>query len=176
MNTSIPLLCTLLTITSATIGATLPDHLAEKKEEMERRIKLGGINDSTFKNDDDEKLEVVKFHTYQDERDDLMYRMRVTIELIDKNDQTCFGQLMVPPRPYPTGYTGESDWEFQIPHGDMKRPKINAYAIQYGFIEDGTFVPVAEDFDDVESPEEIVNRNDNRVEIFYTYNSHWYRD
>jgi hypothetical protein len=156
--------------------ANLPADLLEKREELEGRIKIGTVNDSKMKNDADEKVTEIKFHTYQDERDELNYRIRVTIEMTDRQKNTYFAQISRPPKPFPGEYTGESDWAFQIPHGDLERPKVSAYAIEYGFLDGSTFVPVAEEFDDVDCAEEITDRTQARINIKCTHNSHWYRD
>jgi hypothetical protein len=158
-------------------GGELPAALTEMKEELDGRIKIGSINDDTIRDDDDQKIEVFKFHTYQDERNMLDYRMRVTIELTSKSGETRFAQLLSPQRPVPPEYTGESDWEFQLPHGDLEKAKLTAYAVQYGFFKDGVFVPVAEEFDDVDSAEEITERTTTRLNgLRLTGNSHWYRE
>ena len=149
------------------------DLVLKLQKEYKGRIKIGSANDTTLKVED-EKVEALKFHTYQDERDDLNYRIRVTVELEDKNDKTYFAQIMKPQPSHQMEYTGESNWEFHIPHGNMKRPKITAYAIQYGFIQDKKFIPVAEELDDVDAAEEITERTKTRTEIIlgdygYTY-------
>jgi len=59
-------------------------------------------------------------------------------------------------------FTGEEDWEFEIPHGKMEKPKITAYAIQSGVMHNNKFLPITEDLDDVDSAEEITNRNNSK--------------
>jgi len=146
--------------------AKLPKELLEKREQMEGRIKIGSVNDTTIENDDDEEISVLKFYTCQDERDNLNYRMRVTIELTDDRGKgdSYFAQLSCKQPSVPLEYTGETTWEFHLPHGELKKVKMTAYAVQYGFFESGTFVPVSEKFDDVDSAEEITTRTTTRIE------------
>ncbi len=161
------------------LAAEIPLHLEEKREGLEGRIKIGTVNDTTIKNDNDEKVTVLKFHTYQDERDKLNYRMRVTIELTDKRGKgDCyFAQLSCKQRTPPLEYTGETDWEFQLPHGDLEKVKLTAWAVQYGFLEGRIFVPVAEKFDDVDRAEEITERTKTRIDgLRCTRTFHWYRE
>jgi hypothetical protein len=48
-----------------------------------------------------------------------------------------------------------------LPHGDLGRLKISAYAIQYGVLDEDTFILLAEDFDDVESIAALKERSPN---------------
>lgn len=172
-------LISLVLLASTALSAKIPEHLLEKKEHFEGRIKIGSVTDTTIKNDADEKVTVLKFYTCQDERDKLNYRMRVTIELTDKRGKgdSYFAQLSCKQRTPPIHYTGESDWEFQLPHGNLEKPKLTAYAVQYGFLEEGVFVPVAEKFDDVDSADEITDRTSSRLNgLKCTKIFHWYRD
>ena len=161
--------------------ANLPENLLEKREELDGRIKIGSVNDSTIKNDADEKVTVLKFYTCQDERDKLNYRMRVTIELTDNRGKggSYFAQLSCKQPTIPDEYTGETTWEFHLPHGALEKCKLTAYAVQYGFLEGDVFVPVDEKFDDVDSAEEITDRTTTRIEgkgVHLADWTHTYRD
>lgn len=145
----------------------LPEDLEELKEDRENEVKIGGVSDDTVRNEADEELEEIKFYTYQNEDDPLTYRIRVTLELTDENDEIYFAQLQVGQGTLRLEYNGEDRWAFQVPHGDLPDPEISAYAIQYGFLKDGTFVIVDEEMDDTDSPEEIIERaTGGRVDIF----------
>lgn len=150
------------------------DPVALKKE-LSGKVKITSINESTLR-DKNEKWEVFKFGTYQDEDSKLLYRVRVTIELTDKEGATYFAQLAREQGPVHPDYTGEDRWEFHIPHNKLDRLKITAYAIQYGVFEEGVFVPVAEVFSKVKSAEEITARTKERIDVSKSTHSYSYRE
>jgi hypothetical protein len=161
----------------ASSGEELSKELVTLKEKLSRSVKIGTINSDTIRDNDDKKIEVFKFHTYQDERDkNLNFRVRVTVEMTDKSGQACFAQINREQGSLHEEYTGEDDWEFQIPHGEMDRPKVTAYVIQYGILEDGMFIPVAEKLSKTGSAEEITKRTPCRAEFVKTVHYYWYRD
>ncbi len=150
----------LLTGIAAT-AAELPAHLLEMQKEYKGRIKVGSVSDSTVRDDNDEKYEALKFSTTQYTKDHaLHYQLRVTVELSNrKTGESGFAQLSETQKGFSGKITGAIDWEFQIPHGAMgKRAKITAYAIEYGLVEGDVFVPIAGDYDDVDSAAEITER------------------
>lgn len=158
-------------------SAELSPKLAQLKEDLSTRVKIGSVNIDTIRDENDKKIEVIKFHSYQDERDkDLIFRMRVTVEMEDKSGSTCFAQINRPQGSVHEEYTGEDDWEFHLSHGDLDRPKISAYAIQYGILEEGEFIPVAEVFEDCENAEEITSRTACRADFSQTLHYYWYRN
>jgi len=159
------LIALLLFIGSSVTAVELPEHLLQLKKSLRNDIKIGSVTRNTIRNDEREKIERLKFHTYQDEQDDLNYRIRITLELTSKTTgEAYFAQFACKQPSLPLEYTGQTTWEFQIPHGEVEKAKLTAYAIQYGFLEDGFFVPVAEKFDDVDSVEEITGRTTDRLE------------
>lgn len=167
----------LLVCCLASYGAELPAELAKLQKKLASSVKIGTVNSDTVRNDNNEKIEVFKFHTYQDERDkNLIFRVRVTVEMMDKSGSSCFAQLNREQGPLHQEYTGEDDWEFQIPHGSMDRPKVTAYAIQYGILEDGVFIPVVEKLSKVDSVDEITKRTACRAEFTKTLHYYWYRN
>jgi hypothetical protein len=159
--------------TLVSFGAELSGDLLKLQEDLSSRTKIGTVNDSTFR-DNDKKFEVLKFTTNQDPRKkDLNFRVRVTVELTDKAENTCWAQINREQGPVDVEYTGEDVWEFHVPHGEMEKPKVTAYAVQYGILKDGVFVPVAEKFSKVDTVEEITSKSANRVE--FTKTLHYYR-
>lgn len=156
-------------------GADLPASLGklaapsadieELKEELEDKVAIGSVEDNTVKNDAGEKMEVIRFYTNRDENCDTRFRMRVTVEIEDKEGNTYFASLTEPHTGSGDDFTGKEKWEFEIPHGDLKRPKLSAYAIQSGVRHNGTFIPIAEEMDDVDSEEEIRERSSNRIDM-----------
>ena len=155
----------------------LSEDLAALKKDREKKVKIGGVKDDTIRNEADEKIESLKFYTNQYEDDDLTYRVRVTIELTDKEKNIYYAQLQRGQGSLPDDYTGEDTWEFQVPHGTLDKPKMSAYAIEYGFFKDGQFVPVVAEFDDVDSAEEITERaTAGRADMQITEHTYKYRD
>ena len=158
------------------LGAELSKDLLKLQEDLSSRTKIGTVNDTTLR-DNDKKFEVLKCSTNQDPRKkDLNFRMRVTVELTDKAENTCWAQINREQGPVDKEYTGEDVWEFRIPHGEMEKPKVTAYAVQYGILKDGEFIPVAEKFSKVDTVEEITSKSANRIEFsqtlhYYSYNN-----
>ncbi len=161
----------------ASYGAELSPELEKLKEKLSGTVKIGSVNNDMIRDDDDKKFEVFKFHTYQDERDkNLTFRLRVTIEMTDKSEQTCFAQFAREQGPLHEEYTGEDDWEFRIPHGDLNKLKVTAYAIQYGILEGDLFIPVAEKLWKVDAVDEITARTSCRAEFSKKSHIYWYRN
>ncbi len=158
----------------AVFGAGLSE---DEMEKLQKRVKILSVNDETVRGDDDEKSEAIKFSTYQDEHDDaLNFRMRITVELTDRSKKTYFAQMARAQGAVDSEYTGEDNWEFQIPHGDLERPKLTAYSIQYGILYEGEFIVLVEETDDVDSADEITARNTERVDIKSTKHTYSFRD
>lgn len=154
-------------------GAEIPQDLAN----MAKRIKIGTINNDTIRDDGGKRIEVFKFSTYQDERDKgHNFRMRVTVQMTDRADNTCYAQINREQGPVHNEYTGEDVWEFHIPHGEMDRPKVTAYAIQYGVLRDGAFIPLIERIEKADTVEEITAKSACRVDFSKTLHYYWYRN
>lgn len=167
----------LLSVCLPLCGEELSAETVKLKEKLAKTVKIGTINVDTARDSENKKSEVFKFHTYQDERDkDLIFRVRVTVEMTDKAGNTCFAQFNRAQGAVHEEYTGEDDWIFQVAHGDMDKPKISAYAIQYGILQDGVFVPVAEKLWKVDSVDEITKRTSCRTEFIKNQHSYWYRN
>ncbi|MBI9019993.1 MAG: hypothetical protein JEZ10_01890 [Verrucomicrobia bacterium] len=150
---------------------------ADEVERLQQSVKIGSVNSDTIRGDDDTKSEQIKFFTYQDENDDaLNFQMRITAELTDKSKKTYFAQITRGQGELHEDYTGEDNWRFQVPHGDLNRPKLTAYVIQYGVLCEGEFVPLAEAFDGADSADEITARSTTRVDIKSTWHTYSYRD
>jgi hypothetical protein len=170
-------LLALLSVCIPLRGEELSPEALKLQEKLSKTVKIGTIAIDTLRDSDDRKIEVFKFHTYQDERDkNLTFRVRVTVEMTDKSGSSCFAQLNREQGAVHDEYTGEDDWEFQIPHGSMERPKVTAYAIQYGILEDGLFIPVVEKLDKVDSVDAITKRTACRAEFTKTLHYYWYRN
>ncbi len=143
------------------VGAEISE---DDLERLERSVKIGSVNDDTVENDADEESEQLKFYTYQNEDDDYNFRVRITMELTDRSKNTYFAQLMKPRGVVDTEYTGEDNWKFEVPHGDLERPKVTAYVVQYGIQMGAEFIVLAEETDDVDTVEELTERSPTRLE------------
>ena len=143
------------------------EEISEKEmKKLQRDVKISSVSDRKMKNQDGEEVFLLKFDTNQDEDNDegFSYRFRVTVELTDKAKNSYFAQIQGARRDVNEDYIGEDSWEFQIPLGKLERPKLTAYAIQYGILNDGKLIPLAEDFDDVDTLEELTERSPNRLD------------
>ncbi len=165
------------------IGAELSEKDLKR---LRKRVKIGSVDDLTIKNEDREKVEVVKIYTYQEQGDpnkNYIYRIRVAVELTDKEKNTYFARAeraqgkVCERGSQITDYLGRDEWEMHIPHGGMERPKVTAYAVQYGILNDSEFIVLAEDYDDVDSMEELMERATTRLEEVRTIQHRfWYTD
>ena len=146
------------------ISAEVSDEIKTLKKELKNKIKIGSITDETIEKNNEEKVEQIRFHTYRSLPSHVNFILRVTIELTDNRGKgdPCYVTLDFPHHKPDTGFTGNEEWEFEIPHGKMKKPKITAYVIQSGIMHNGTFIPVAEEMDDVDSADEIIERENTR--------------
>ena len=145
------------------VGAEISE---DELERLERSVKIGSVNDDTIENEADEEFIQLKFYTYQneDDSDEYTFRLRVTIELTDKQKNSYFAQMAREQGSLDTEYTGEDNWEFLLPIGDLNRPKVTAYVIQYGILVDAEFIVLAEETDDVDTVEELTERSPTRLE------------
>lgn len=130
-----------------TVGELSKDDLKRLRE-----VDVAGIREDTVKNDDREKSEVLAVNTFQNEDDDGPgFRMRVVIELTDKAKTKYLVQFTGDrPDGLDSEYTGEDYWAVSMPHGELDRLKITGYLVQYGFMDDDTFILLAEEEDDSE--------------------------
>ena len=160
-------------VCSSALSADLSKDVLEKLREQ---VKIGGVNDSTERGDDGEKMEVIKFYTYQDEDsvDDFKFRVRLVVELKDKKKNTYFVAADKFQGEVDSEYTGEDNWEFKVKHGDLNKPKLSAYVIQYGIVHEKKFIVLAEETDGVDTLDELKARTTTQAEskaaIFHQYN------
>lgn len=159
-------------------AADLPDYLKDLQEKYANGMNVVSVSDDDFKDDNDNKFFVLKIVSRQDDRvTDLDYLMRVTFQLTDKKAKSVvFCQVEKKPRPVPPAdyYADRTDWEIRLPFGQLKRPKLTAYAVEFGFRMDGYFVPVATDYDKVDSAEEILNGEGTEMKTDYMSCAHWH--
>jgi hypothetical protein len=166
----------LIGLTCLTCFAADPSEDAEKLiKQLKNCTRIGTVNDNIVRNDSDEKILVLKFHTNQDKRHQSKYRMRITVEAVDKEGNLYCGQSVTAQGGRPSDYTGEDDWEFQCSLAELEKPKVSAYVIEYGFMDGTTFVPLTEELKHAETAAEILDRSKKQLSIQCTKNSYWYR-
>lgn len=163
------------TFLSAT-AAELPVYLTEMAEKYSNGMKVWAIEDDDMEDEDENEFFVLQFESRQDKRDnDLNYQMRVTVQLTDKKTKTVvYAQTTHNPRPVSEEwYADHTAWEFQIPFGQLEKPKMTACVIEFGFMKDTYFVPVAMDCDNADTPEEILEGGGTKVNMKCTESSHY---
>lgn len=148
-----------------TCAAVFGELSEDQMKELQRYVRIASVRDQTVRDEDRNKIQVLSFVTTQSDQDTENYAVRVTVELADSDNNTYCVQLMRKQQ-LSSGYeyAGQDRWEVRIPEGDLSRPKINAYVIEYGKMDGEKFVPVALDDKDAESAEEIASRCATRME------------
>jgi hypothetical protein len=149
-------------------GAALTE---DELEYLEDSARIVGVSDDTIDIEDEygEDVEWVQLkftiNQRQKYKEDYKFRVRVTVELTDKKTKTIAHARFARERGgFGEEYTGVDVWRFLVPQGELKRPKVTAYAIQYGMLVDGEFVVLAEELDGVDAAEEIEERTPERLE------------
>lgn len=158
----------LLALGLYTSAAEISEEVEKLQDDYKGHMKFWGIADDVYEAASGKEYFVLKFQSRQDVRDnDLNYEMHVTIQLTDKKTKTIgYAESIDSPGPVDVDkYLGYSDWEFRIPFNGMKKPKMTAYAIEFGFIKGGQFIPIYTDYDKVESAEEIVAAGGAKLEM-----------
>lgn len=147
----------------------------DQKDELEGSLRIVAVNDDTVEKDDVEYIEL-KVSTNQKVKysEDYTFYMRITVELTDKKTSTvCYTQFARERGEVDVEYTGEDEWQFLVSKGDLKRPKVTGFVVQYGVIIDKKFTVLAEEMDDVDTLEELTTRTPDRYEakprIFHQY-------
>jgi hypothetical protein len=157
----------------SSIAAEIPQNLLDIAEEYSGDIRLWGVNDSDFEDENENEFFVLKFYSYQDFSKSIPFKpkMRITVQLTDRKTKTVvFSQITeTAPKVKESQLDryGRHLWECRIPYGSMKRPKLSAYAVEMGFEKKDCFVPVSADYDKVDSAEEIINGEGSKVEMTF---------
>lgn len=128
-------------------------------DKLKGHISLGSVSKTDFRDPNDQKFEQVKLTTEQDEDDPFMGTLRFTVELTDRDGEVRWGQILLKQAKRPAEYEGRDEWTFNFPHGDLNRPAISAYALEYGWEANKVFTPVRQEFYKCESADEITARN-----------------
>ncbi|QHI68824.1 hypothetical protein [Tichowtungia aerotolerans] len=158
-------------------AAEVSEEMAKLQDEYKGHMKIWAVEDDEEESSSGREYFLLKFESRQDVRDrHLNYEMHAAIQLTDKKtDQVVYAEATAVPSELPPDdfYADHTKWELKIPFGDMKKPKLTASAIEFGFIRNGQFIPIAVDYDKVDSMEEIVNSSAKEVKPKSFRHSHY---
>jgi hypothetical protein len=135
-----------------------PD-IEETIKNLKKHLSMGSIAKTDFRDANNLKNERVKLVTEQDEDNPFIGTLRFTVEVTDKAGEVRWGQVSRAQSKHPPEYDGKDEWTFEFAHGELDKPKITAYALEYGWETNKVFTPVVQKFDNVESAAEITDRN-----------------
>jgi len=132
-----------------------------KSDKFKGRATLGSIQDFEVEKSDVE-YEGIKFFTTQGGAD-FDGIMRVSLEMTTKEKVVYWAKTEVKAPKWKNNSQGKApdciNWIFAAPITEMKRPKITGYAIEFGYNNDDEFVVLDADYDDVDTAEELEERN-----------------
>ena len=133
-------------------------------DRMKQTVKIDTVRIDTYRDQDRNKFEILRFNTSQYEMDKGPFYMQITVEIKD-SDLNPYIQLMRYRGDVTKyEYVGQDRWELKIPHGELSRPRIRAYVIEYGVKDGDKFVPVAIETKNAKTAEEIIERCKTRIE------------
>lgn len=127
---------------------------------------IGSIQIISGENKAGEKVETLAFNTHTSGKP-FAGVVRVSVELTDKEGNIAWGEG----KGYSSvgevkggefggySYSGAVRWCFDVPHGKLKRPRVTGYVVEFGYVNGGKFVSLAEECYRVKSQEELVERN-----------------
>jgi len=124
-------------------------------KKLKKDTEIGSVRVSSVKNKDRERSELVEINTYRDEDQQSGFQVYALVEVTDKEKESYLIEYRANQAELDSEFTGEEYYELIIPNEYLGKLKVTAYAIIYGFLDDGVFIPLAEEFDDVESVQEL---------------------
>lgn len=146
-------------VVAGVLGLSVYAEESAEIKALQKHVNMGSVNKSSFRDTNDQKFELIKTTTEQDEDSPFMGTIRLTVEMKAKDGTVFFGRAKRTQGKHPADYEGKDEWSFEIPHGEMKYPKIESYAIEYGFETNKTFVPVVQKLVKVANADDIMQRN-----------------
>ncbi len=137
-------------------------ELSKDQKKMLDGLEISGVRATTDKDDNRNKFELLEITTGQEPSEDNMesgYRIHIVAELKD-SEKNMYIVDFTGNRPddFDVEYTGEDYWLLYMPHGELQRPKIDAYAIQYGFMDGEEFIVFAEEYKRCKTMDELTQR------------------
>jgi hypothetical protein len=162
-------------------AAALPSEEVEKlQDKYKGHMKVWAVTEDDYETGSGKEFFVLKFQSRQDIRDnDLKYEMHVTVQLTDKKTGiTGYAEAFESPGPITDidRYINYTMWEFRIPFGDMKKPKMTACVIEFGFVHQGQFIPISVECDKADSSEQIIAAGGTELDIKCRTAAHQYRN
>jgi hypothetical protein len=107
----------------------------------------------------DKKYQTLEVNTLQSQDEMPGFRICVAVELTDKSKKTYLAEFTAnQPDGLDSEYVGQDYWKLYLPEGDLEKLKITAYAVQYGFMDENTFLIIDEQYDHVKSMDELKSR------------------
>lgn len=142
--------------------------------------RINSVVESSGENRTGEDVEILKIHTIQQGKP-FAGIVRVGVQMEGKNDKVAWGkaEATVPLGKVRSGsYKGMSangsvDWTCQIGCKELKRPKIKAYAVEYGYMKSGEFIVLDSEYKKIDSFKELEENNEDslplKIAIHYLY-------
>lgn len=127
---------------------------------------ITSVQNSSGENEAGEDVELLIINTHQ-VGEKFPGVVRIFIELTDTDgtvvwgqgqDRSQSGEVKGGNRKGMT-YSGAVRWVFEVKHGELKRPKVTGYVVEYGYGQGKDFVCLAEKCYRTESKDEITARN-----------------
>lgn len=196
----------IITIGFYSVAAEISEAIEELQEKFQCTMKVWAVEDDDIETDRGDEYFVLKFESQQPNRVIMgkecefffgtqnpsltqlneqrgLFEMRVTVQLIDKKTKAIgYAQSFDEPVPLEMKgnvigrYADHTAWEYRIPFGTMKKPKLSAYAIEFGLLKDGKFIPIATEYKKVDGSEEILLAGGNELQMKCHKCSHYYWD
>ncbi len=147
---------------------------AKELKRLSKSVEIAGTRTQTWRNENREKFEILQINTFQDQDDTTGFRIRFVVELTDNKKNRYLVKLTADaPEGYDSEYQGEDYWDLRMAHGEIGRPRVTGFAVQYGIMDGETFVPLVEEFDDVKTVDELTQRTPtpfpNQVRLWHYY-------
>jgi len=158
----------LMAVFFASCFVAVGEFSEDELEQFHDEVSVGGVSDTTYRNDAREKfvdfeVNIMQFDSYPIDYDMSIFQIHVVVELTDKKKNSYLVEYKGSPNQshyeeFQDYYDGEDYWNLYIPHGDLGNLKVTGYAVHYGVMDEKKFVLLAEDYDDVETMEELTKR------------------
>ena len=141
-------------------------ELTEKEIRTYRKdTEIGDVRISDFKNEDRKRSEVLEINTYRNEDHQTNFQIHILAEVTDKNKDSYLVEYRANQSEVDSEFTGEEYYELYIPNGYLGKLKVTAFAVIYGVLLEGEFTSLAEEYDDVESVQELKIRTDRKFPL-----------
>jgi hypothetical protein len=154
-------------------------ELTKQQKTWLKDLEISGVRVATIRDEDRNKIELLEITTAQSPNEDNIesgFRIHIVVEISDSKKNKYIADFTGNrPEDLDVEYTGEDYWNFYLPHGELDHPKVEAYAIQYGYMDGETFVVFAENYKRCKTMEELTRRTTTpfpgtiRLKHYYMY-------